>query len=76
MQPRESLTHEELCGLLRMSGIVWREDKTNADTRYLRSYVRHEVMPVVRARNPRVTANLATTCDLLSDEDSYLGQVA
>lgn len=76
VRPLLGCTHEELCDLLRMSGIVWREDKTNADTRYLRSYVRHEVMPVVRARNPRVTANLATTCDLLSDEDSYLGQVA
>ena len=33
-------------------------------------------MPVVERRNPRVTASLATTCDILSDEDAYLTSVA
>lgn len=76
VRPLLDRTHEELCDLLRMRGIVWREDATNEDTRYLRAYVRHEVMPVVRARNPRVTASLAATCDILSDEDAYLTSVA
>lgn len=76
VRPLLDRTHEELCDLLRMRGIVWREDDTNADTRYLRAYVRHEVMPVVRARNPRITANLASTCDILSEEDAYLTSVA
>lgn len=76
VRPLLDRTHRELCELLRMRGIVWREDATNADTRYLRSYVRHEVMPVVRARNPRVVANLASTCDILSDEDAYLTAIA
>ena len=64
------------CDLLRMRGIVWREDQTNYDTRYLRAFVRHEVMPVIERRNPRVTASLAATCDILSDEDAYMTQVA
>lgn len=76
VRPLLDRTHEELCDLLRMRGIVWREDDTNRDTRYLRAYVRHEVMPVVRARNPRVSASLGATCDILSDEDAYLTQVA
>lgn len=76
VRPLLDRTHEELCDLLRMRGIVWREDDTNADTRYLRAYVRHELMPVVERRNPRVTASLSTTCDILSDEDAYLTSVA
>ena len=72
VRPLLERTHRELCDLLRMSGIVWREDATNEDTRYLRAFVRHEVMPVVERRNPHVTASLSTTCDILSDEDSYL----
>lgn len=72
VRPLLDRTHRELCDLLRMRGIVWREDATNEDTRYLRAYVRHEVMPVVERRNARVTASLSTTCDILSDEDSYL----
>ncbi|OUP37894.1 tRNA lysidine(34) synthetase TilS [Olsenella sp. An188] len=76
VRPLLDRTHEELCEVLRMRGIVWREDDTNADTRYLRAYVRHELMPVIERRNPRVTASLASTCDILSDEDAYLTSVA
>ncbi len=72
VRPLLERTHQELCDLLRMRGIVWREDATNEDTRYLRAFVRHEVMPVVEQKNSRVTASLSTTCDILSDEDSYL----
>ena len=70
------MTHDQLCDLLRMRGIVWREDDTNHDTRYLRAYVRHELMPVARRRNARVSSSIATTCDILSDEDAYLNQLA
>ncbi len=76
VRPLLDRTHAELCDLLRMRGIVWREDATNADTRYLRAFVRHEVLPVARGRNPRVVANLSTTCDILSDEDAYLTAVS
>ncbi|MBR3226899.1 MAG: tRNA lysidine(34) synthetase TilS [Atopobiaceae bacterium] len=72
VRPLLDRTHRELCDFLRMKGIVWREDATNEDTRYLRAFVRHEVMPVVERRNGRVITSLSTTCDILSDEDSYL----
>lgn len=76
VRPLLDRTHEELCDLLRMRGIVWREDQTNSDTHYLRAFVRHEVMPVICERNPRVMASLANTCDILSEEDAYLTSVA
>lgn len=72
VRPLLDRTHRELCDMLRMRGIVWREDATNEDTRYLRAFVRHEVMPQVECRNPRVLSSLSTTCDILADEDSYL----
>ena len=76
VRPLLDRTHDELCEYLRMRGIVWREDDTNHDTRYLRAYVRHEVMPVVERRNARVMESLAATCDILSDEDAYLTAIA
>ena len=76
VRPLLDKTHEELCEYLRMRGIVWREDATNRDTRYLRAYVRHELLPVVKQRNPRAMASIASTCDILSDEDAYLGALA
>ena len=76
VRPLLDRTHEELCEYLRMRGIVWREDDTNRDTRYLRAYVRHELLPVAERRNPRVMTSIASTCDILSDEDAYLGALA
>ena len=76
VRPLLDRTHDELCEYLRMRGIVWREDDTNHDTRYLRAYVRHEVMPVIERRNARVMESLAATCDILSDEDAYLTAIA
>ena len=76
VRPLLGRTHEQLCDLLRMRGIVWREDATNADTRYLRNFVRHEIVPLARQRNPRLFESMAATCDILSDEDAYLTQVA
>lgn len=76
VRPLLDRTHDELCEFLRMRGIVWREDDTNHDMRYLRAYVRHDLLPVVERRNPRVIASLASTCDILSDEDAYLSALA
>ena len=76
VRPLLGRTHEELCELLSLKGVAWREDATNADTRYLRSFVRHELMPVALGRNPRLVSALSSTCEILSDEDAYLGQVA
>lgn len=76
VRPLLGRTHEELCDFLRMRGVVWREDATNADTRYLRSFVRHRVMPPIKEKSPRVVSSLSTTCDILSEEDSYLTGVA
>ena len=76
VRPLLDRTHEELCALLRLRGIEWHEDATNADTRYLRSFVRHEVVPLARERNPRLFESMASTCEILSDEDAYLTQVA
>lgn len=76
VRPLLDFEHDELCNLLTMRGIVWREDKTNSDTRYLRSYVRHKLLPVAKERNARLSTTLSATCDILSDEDAYLTQLA
>lgn len=76
VRPLLDYTHEQLKDLLLMRGIKWREDATNADTTYLRAYVRHEIVPRAQERNPQLLANLASTCDILSDEDAYLTALA
>ena len=76
VRPLLDRTHEELCEACRMHGIIWREDETNSDERFLRNYVRREIVPPARARNPRLVEALSATCDLLGDEDAYLTGLA
>jgi tRNA(Ile)-lysidine synthase len=56
--------------------LLWREDATNADTAYLRAFVRHEVIPQLKARNPRLEETLARSLDLLGEEDAFLAKQA
>lgn len=57
-------------------GALWREDATNAHTDRFRAYVRHEVVPRAKERNPQLAQTLVRTMNLIADEDDYLdGQV-
>ena len=76
VRPLLDYTHEGLCEILVVRGIGWREDTTNADTHYQRAFIRHEVLPQLKQRNAQVIQSIGTTCEILSDEDVYLSQVA
>ena len=72
VRPLLHATRAELREWLASQGETWREDATNADTEHFRAYVRHEVVPVMRAANPRFAANLTRTMDLVADEHAML----
>ncbi|WP_028263536.1 tRNA lysidine(34) synthetase TilS [Atopobium fossor] len=76
VRPLLDYTHEDLCNLLELRGMTWREDATNSDTHYQRAFIRHEIMPQLKRRNPNVVQSIGTTCEILSDEDIYLSQVS
>ena len=76
VRPLLGFTHLELCNYLIERGISWREDLTNADTYYLRSYIRHEILPRLEVKNPQVLSAISGACDIVSDEDAYVSGVA
>lgn len=53
-------------------GALWREDATNADTDRFRAFVRHEIVPLAKKRNPRLLQTLTRTMNLIADEDDML----
>lgn len=57
-------------------GRLWREDATNAHTDRFRAYVRHEIVPRAKERNPRLLQTLSRTMDLIADEDDMLQDMA
>lgn len=53
-------------------GNLWREDATNAHTDRFRAFVRHEIVPRAKERNPQLLDSLCRTMNLIADEDDML----
>lgn len=71
-RPLLDYTHDQLKDWLEARGLDWHEDATNTDTHYLRAYMRHNVLPLLKARNPMLVQTVCKIADLMSDEDDYL----
>ena len=54
------------------AGNLWREDATNAHTDRFRAFVRHEIVPRAKERNPQLLEVLSRTMNLIADEDDML----
>ena len=50
----------------------WREDATNEDTDRFRAFVRHEIVPRAKERNPQLLETLTRTMNLIGDEDDMV----
>ena len=52
------------------------EDRTNTDTVYTRNYLRHEVLPLLTARNPGLIEGLGRSARSFRRDNAYLEQQA
>lgn len=71
-RPLLDYTHDQLKDWLKTRTLEWHEDVTNTDTHYLRAYMRHNVLPLLKARNPMLVQTVCKIADLMADEDDYL----
>ena len=71
-RPLLNYTHDQLKDWLKARDLAWHEDATNTDTYYLRAYMRHNVLPLFKARNPMLVQTVCKIADLMTDEDDYL----
>ena len=71
-RPLLDYMHDQLKDWLKARGLDWHEDATNTDTHYLRAYMRHNVLPLLKARNPMLVQTVCKIADLMTDEDDYL----
>lgn len=55
VRPMLSCRRRDVEAYCRRAGLEWRTDHTNADVRYRRNFIRHELLPLMRDKlNPRV----------------------
>ena len=65
-------SREEVRKWAEAEGLSWREDSSNADLRFARNRIRHDVMPeLARHFNPQVELALAGTAELAAAEEDY-----
>lgn len=76
-RPFLDVTRAQTEAACRAEGIEWWTDPHNSDPRFLRSRVRHTVMPMLEEQlGPGVAQTLASTGDLLREDLESLDQIA
>jgi tRNA(Ile)-lysidine synthase len=75
VRPLLGVTREELRDYLRGRELDWREDPSNADRRFARARVRHDVMDALRGLSPAAERTIAETARQLRDEAEVLAAV-
>lgn len=76
IRPLLVLRREEIKEYLDSKGIRYRIDPTNLDTRIIRNFIRHKVLPLLREVAPGFEENVLRTSLLLRETVSYLEEVA
>jgi tRNA(Ile)-lysidine synthase len=72
-RPLLTVGRSDVLDHLRVHGLPWREDETNADPALLRNRVRAELLPYLETRfNPAIREALARSAALLADEADVL----
>src|SRR5918998_1629770 len=72
VRPLLGATRSEVRDYLRERGLRWREDPSNADRRFARARVRHDVLDALRELNPAAERTIAETARQLRDEGAIV----
>ena len=65
-RPLLPFSREELEHFAHVEEMEWREDASNADTKYLRNKIRHEIIPALNELHPTFSDNFKNTLSYLN----------
>jgi tRNA(Ile)-lysidine synthase len=72
LRPMLGILREEIEAFARQHEIEWREDASNADTKYLRNAYRHRLLPLWQEIQPDLKTKLLESSRLLREQDLAL----
>ena len=71
-RPLLAFSREEIQSFATENNITWREDKSNAQTKYVRNKIRHKVLPVLHEINPNLLQSFSKTLAHLTEANAVL----
>lgn len=72
VRPLLPFSREEISKYASENKIEWREDETNASTKYLRNKIRHEIVPLLKEINPSLLDSFSNTIEFLHQSQSIV----
>jgi len=76
LRPLLGLARNALLAYARAHRLMWIEDESNADRRYTRNFLRHEILPRIAARFPKAGEQLAAAAGRFSEANLLLEDLA
>ncbi|MCR9226588.1 MAG: tRNA lysidine(34) synthetase TilS [Flavobacteriaceae bacterium] len=61
VRPLLPFSRDEILEFAKLEGMSWREDSSNASTKYLRNKIRHEIVPILKELSPSFLQNFINT---------------
>ena len=71
-RPLLRFSRSQVLEYAKSQNLKWREDATNADTKYLRNKIRHEIVPLLKDLNPSFLKNFTKTQEHLSESAALI----
>lgn len=72
IRPLLAFTAEEVVGYIHSNAILYREDRSNLETKYARNKIRLEVLPTLRHINPALEATLSLSSRRFHSLEKFL----
>ena len=75
IRPMLSVTRQEVLRFLQEYNLSWVEDSSNDTDDFLRNRLRHNVLPLLKAENPKIAENMSKTALRLRLDEEILNDV-
>lgn len=72
VRPLLPFSREEIEAYAKENKLKWREDSSNASTKYLRNKLRHQVVPAIKEINPELLQNFKKTLSYLQESTEII----
>ncbi|WGH74190.1 tRNA lysidine(34) synthetase TilS [Tenacibaculum tangerinum] len=72
VRPLLIFSREEIFSFATENNIEWQEDKSNAEKKYVRNKIRHDVIPVLKELNPSLLKSFNKTIDYLQQSQQII----